>query len=287
MKNLFKDLKEKKDDYKGILTSNYGESNKTCYWRFSDTQSNLDNLKDNFAKEYWTNRTLEYRYNNYGFRSDDNFNNNDEGIVTLGCSFTEGIGLPIEYTWGYKLSKYLGLKFWNLGQGAMGLHTCFRLLLGMANKIKFNKVFLLSPPLYRKEFIAQDNNMLKGFLDEQSKTKNLFHTLGQDLKYKKYFNTSDKDYNNFLKAWLFGSRKDTVIDQIRSIYAIEGLCKDLNVDFYYENFYTFYNKKYLDLEESIPEEECPNIPARDGHWSARRQHLIYKKFIELYENNNR
>ena len=47
MKNLFKDLKEKKDDYKSILTSNYGESNKTRHWRFSDTKSSLDNLKDN------------------------------------------------------------------------------------------------------------------------------------------------------------------------------------------------------------------------------------------------
>ena len=286
MKNLFKDLKEEKNNYRNFLLANYGEKNKIRYWRYSDTKEALAN-SDAFKKEYWTGKTLEYRYNNYGFRTDDDFNLKDEGIITLGCSFTEGVGLPIEYTWGYKLSKYLGLKFWNLGQGAMGVHTCFRLLLGIASHVKFKKVFLLSPPLYRKEFITEDNNMLKDFLDEKSKTKDLFHTLGQDMKEKIYFNTSDKDYDNLLKAWLFGSRKDTVIDQIRSIYAIEGLCKDLNVDFYYENFYTFFNKKYKDLEETIPEEECPNIPARDGHWSARRQHLIYKKFIELYENNNR
>ena len=286
MKNLFKDLKEEKSSYRNNLLANYGEKNKIRYWRYSDTKAALLN-QDAFKREYWTDRTLQYRYNNYGFRTDDDFNLKDEGIVTLGCSFTEGVGLPIEYAWGYKLSKHLGLKFWNLGQGAMGLHTCFRLLLGLADHLKFKKVFLLSPPLYRKEFITEDNNMIKGFLDEKSKTKNLFHTLGQDMREKIYFSTTDKDYDNLLKAWLFGSRKDTVIDQIRTLYAIEGLCKDLNVEFYYENFYSFFNKKYLDLENSLTDEECPNIPARDGHWSARRQHLIYKKFVKLYEDNNR
>ena len=63
-----------------------------------------------FNLVFWVDKKIEYKYNNEGFRVPYNFNDKDSGIVTLGCSFTEGVGLPYEYTWGYKLAKHLNVK---------------------------------------------------------------------------------------------------------------------------------------------------------------------------------
>ena len=94
-------LKTHKEDFETILLCNYAEQNKTLYWKASDTENKFKTkLKEKpEAVSYWKDKSIEYRYNNYGFRTYDDFNKDDEGIVCLGCSFTEGIGLPLEYNW--------------------------------------------------------------------------------------------------------------------------------------------------------------------------------------------
>ena len=287
MKNLFDLHKFSLDEFRGILLANYGEANTTLKWKASDMPDKFKMCSDDRKLKYWTGKDLEYRYNNYGFRSDDNFNKDDEGVVTLGCSFTEGIGLPIEYNWGYKVAKYLNLKHWNLGQGGMGLHTAYRLLLGASQILNFKKVFLFTPPLYRKEYIIEDNKLLKDyFLSDKSNHMNILHSLGNDINSMLWFKFEDKKYDDFAKAWLYGSEKDTVMDQVRTLCAIKGLCSFLNVELYYQSFYEYFSSEANEKSQNIPDSECPDIPPRDDHWGAKKQHLIYKNFINIYENNN-
>jgi hypothetical protein len=72
--------------------------------------------------QYYTENPIEYKFNNYGFRTPDDFND-DEGNIFLGCSHTIGIGHHLENTWSYKLNQSLGGKFWNLSQGGNGKHA--------------------------------------------------------------------------------------------------------------------------------------------------------------------
>jgi hypothetical protein len=53
--------------------------------------------------EYYSPDLYTYEYNNYGYRSIDF--SSDIDILTVGCSFTFGSGLPFEYTWSQQLQK--------------------------------------------------------------------------------------------------------------------------------------------------------------------------------------
>ena len=288
MKNLFKDLQVQEDLFDNILLCNYGERNKTQYYKSSDTADAFERCDIPEKVEYWKDKTIEYKFNNWGFRTYDDFNTEDEGVVTLGCSFTEGIGLPLEYCWSNKIAKYLNLKHWNLAQGGLGIHTCFRLLLGAKEKIKFKKVFLFAPPLYRKEFIVDDNKLFtEGYLKGRFKDLRFIHTLGTKISKHLPFEFEEEKNKDLMHSWLFGSQKDTIIDQIRTIYAIEGLCKDLGVEFYYLNFYHYFNAKANLRAKKITDNQCLDIPARDSHWGAKKQHLIFEDFKKLYESYNR
>tara|TARA_R100001591_G_scaffold37411_1_gene48696 strand:+ start:858 stop:1715 length:858 start_codon:yes stop_codon:yes gene_type:complete len=285
MKSLFEDFKFKKEDFSEILWAHYSESNITRLWKASDTEDVFKKKLAQGEKEYWKDKTIEYRYNNYGFRTDDDFNQEDEGVVTLGCSFTEGIGLPIEYNWGYRIAEYLDLKHWNLGQGAMGLDTAFRLLLGASEFLKFKKVFLFVPPFYRSEFIIRDNELIKPYLADYKKA-DIVHTLGNRIDHN-IFGSMVPEQEAFFKALVFGSEKNEVIRMIRGLSSIKGLCEFIGVDFYYQTFSKNFNKKTNEEAKLIPDNLCLDIPARDQHWGAKKQYLIYQRFKEIYENNNR
>ena len=288
-KSLYDSFKTHKEDFETILLCNYAEQNKTLYWKASDTENKFKTkLREKpEAVSYWKDKSIEYRYNNYGFRTYDDFNKDDEGIVCLGCSFTEGIGLPLEYNWGYKLAKHFNLKHWNLGQHAMGLETAFRLLLGVSDWLKFKKVFLFVPPFYRNELIVSDNDFIEPYLTEASDVdKGFIHSMGGEVD-PHIFSSFEPKVTRFYESILYGSRLNERLRMIRNLCSIQGLCKQLGVEFYYQTFSNHFTKKANQEAYSIPDNECIDIPARDQHWSTKRQHLIFKKFIQLYENNNR
>lgn len=54
----------------------------------------------------------EYSLNNYGYRGPDFSNEVD--ILTAGCSFTFGIGVPDNGTWSHRLSEILGASYVNV-----------------------------------------------------------------------------------------------------------------------------------------------------------------------------
>jgi len=285
MKNLFESQRITEDELRDVLWATMGISNKTLYWRHSDNENTFnDNIKEG-KKLYWKNKSIEYTYNNEGFRLPYNFDSKNNGIITLGCSFTEGTGLPYEYTWGYKLSKHLNVKHWQLGQAAMGLDTAYRLLLAWHKKLTFSQVFLFVPPMFRNEFIISDNNLIKIYLDK-GEDVSFIHTLGTDLD-RQIFTKIKPGYETFFKSMIFGSNKNEIMRQMRGISAIQGLCHDIGVPLYYQTHKVFNTETNHNLASEIPDEICPDIPARDKHWGAKVQHLIYTNFLKLYENNNR
>ena len=285
MRSLFESQGISRSEIQEILTANMGESNKVFNWRSSDSEHTFNSKIKEGKKLYWKDKSIQYKYNKQGFRLPYDFNNEDKGIVTLGCSFTEGIGLPYVYTWGYKLAKYLNLKHWQLAQGGMGLETAYRLLLGWHNKLLIKQVFLFVPPMFRNEFIIEDNELVKLYL-ESNKGASFIHTMGSNLK-KKIFANIKPENEKFFKSIIFGSNKNELMRQMRCISAIKGLCSEIGVPFYYQTHQSFNTDDNHKAASEIPDNICPDIPARDKHWGAKAQHLIYTNFLKLYEDNNR
>lgn len=60
---------------------------------------------------------IEYKLNSHGYRCDE-FNNQE--ILILGCSQTEGHGLPLELTWPYLISKKMNKEYISLAKGGDG-----------------------------------------------------------------------------------------------------------------------------------------------------------------------
>ena len=63
---------------------------------------------------------INYKLNSQGYRCDE-FNN--QKILTLGCSHTEGHGMPIELTWPYLISEKMNKDYVNLAKGGEGMQA--------------------------------------------------------------------------------------------------------------------------------------------------------------------
>jgi hypothetical protein len=89
--------------------------------RFEDNQSQPETLA--WLEELgWTKEAVSYRFNQFGFRCDDfsDFDQRQQGIVAVGCSYTHGVGLPEEDVFLAHIEKHFGIKTWNLGVPGFG-----------------------------------------------------------------------------------------------------------------------------------------------------------------------
>ena len=102
MKEMFEDSHYRSSIYR---------SSQTVDWCPSDSSFNFKEsckkYSNNESLEYYKENPIEYSFNNYGFRTPDNFNDTDEGNIFLGESNTFGIGHHLENVWSYKLNKHI------------------------------------------------------------------------------------------------------------------------------------------------------------------------------------
>jgi hypothetical protein len=105
---------------------------------------------------------ITYSYNSHGFRT-SNFTDEESGIA-LGCSFTEGVGIPNHQSWPSVLSQLLNINIYNLGIGGASIDTAFRLLDHYIDKLNVKFVALCSPEKSRFEIFDQGYpvNILSG-----------------------------------------------------------------------------------------------------------------------------
>ena len=82
----------------------------------------IENSKKMPEDWYYHNIPISYEINKYGHRS-KNFEdiNQDNYMLCIGCSHTVGVGLELEKTYPYLLSKELGMDYYNLSVPATGI----------------------------------------------------------------------------------------------------------------------------------------------------------------------
>jgi len=232
--------------------------NETYKWIHGDTEKEFNEALTKYPKDpnllYYIENPIEYKLNNYGFRTPDDFNSIDEGNIFLGCSHTFGIGHHLENTWSYKLNKIVGGKFWNLGISGTGVMTHYRLLLGFCKELKIKNIFHFAPKYARYEFILNgrpENFLIKGYTKEW-----------------------DKIFGNLLKDSLIN--EDQLDFTYKSyIYAIKGMASELGINYYFCDWKPTI-EQYHTLDGSLR--------ARDlYHFSVKIQHLIFEEFLKIYD----
>jgi hypothetical protein len=151
---------------------------------------------------------VNYKYNSCGFRSEE-FDNRPAGIA-IGCSFTKGVGIPVENSWPSQLSILLEHDIWNLGVAGGSLDTAYNLLDHYIDKLNTKFVVLCAPLPDRFEFF-RDNVPLR--------------VRANDPK-------TFKQYDVFFKEW-FLTEKNMLSNYKKNILAIQQMCLQRGIPFYY------------------------------------------------------
>ena len=257
-------------DYRESKYSNLRNGNYEWPSEFMDSkelfEENCKEYPNSKTLKYYKENPIEYSFNNYGFRTPDDFNDTDEGNVFIGCSHTMGVGHPLENTWSYKLNKHIGGKFWNLSQGGCGSQTDYRLLFAWKDTLKIKNIFHYTVPWPRFEFFNED-----GFIHlNHHKKKYRENWKHKPHRWEFYVDIlSDEVYCNY--------------NQMVYINAIKGISEEIGCNYYYITPEI--------LEWSIPtlweerlDENDDSIRARDlEHYTVGRSKFLYENMMEYYE----
>jgi len=265
------------EEIPNYLQGNY-KPNSLEYWESTDNQKNFKKFfKDEKTRQllkindYDENTIIEYRGNNYRFRGND-IKTNLDSLVVLGCSFTEGLGLNFEHTFGYLCAEELGLYYINLGKGATGPITSFMLAEYWIPIIKPKYVLYLEPFGSRLETIKKDKDII--VLDT---------TLGGKR--------SEAFCPNFVKLWS-ANDENFRVNAKRSELAIKYICEKNNAKFFMQTA-VFDQDSDLDIDTEKRElinsrqfkidgeDKCFCDFARDlVHWGKHTQRYWANKFLK-------
>lgn len=189
------------------------------HWlEISDTEKHYDENRDKLIALGWTKENIVYQYNDEGYRSEDFFGNNHCALF-LGCSFTDGMGLNLEATWGHIVAKYLGFRYCSVARAGYSNDACFRELNRWLPVINPKMVFMLAPPSHRFEakiysepaIQFQIQNLLN---PPESKPKEFFDC----IPYALLWNAFEENY---------------ILNRLKNYLAIKQLCSENNTPFYY------------------------------------------------------
>ena len=135
---------------------------KTLLWCSIDSEQEYNkNLKNTWQRELlfqngWIDHKIEYQYNAQGFRSRE-IDLTRPGFAVFGCSFTQGLGLPIWDLYHERISKDLGIPVDNFGVYGASNGLAFRLAHYWLPIIKPQFVILQTTFKERFEIINQHN----------------------------------------------------------------------------------------------------------------------------------
>ena len=192
--------------HQSITVDWFGEDSKILFKQHVKNPAHYQTLKN---LGFLSPGCVTYKYNRCGFRSEE-FDNRSAGIA-LGCSFTKGVGIPVEHSWPSQLSLLLKHDIWNLGVGGGSLDTAYNLLDHYIDKLNTKFVVMCAPTPDRFEFF-HDNSPLRII----ASTPQTF-----------------RQYDVFFKQW-FLTEKNVSTSYKKNILAMQQMCFQRNIPFYYD-----------------------------------------------------
>jgi hypothetical protein len=228
----------------------------TRLWNGTDSEENFNAncaVEENYKKlnhlGWLEPNVITYKYNNQGFR-DDEFDQQVAGIA-LGCSHTQGIGVPVEHAWPSHLQHMLGQKVWNLGIGGAALDTCYRMLEYWIEHLNVKFVVCAVPSISRYEvFNSNWSNILPSMPLE---IKNLDWLVGYQKNYLLYDQNSE-------------------MNQRKNLQAMQHICNKYHIPFYYDLLKKFGG----------------HALARDlQHCGTDAHAILANKFFNIIQGNNK
>lgn len=152
--------------------------------------------------------SISYKFNSHGYRCDEL---GASRILFLGCSYTQGVGLPLQDIWAHKLATHFKTPYVNVAFHGGGAGYNLRSLQKVWSVVRPELVIGLFPYNHRLEFVSDDNgHPLKVWVKSGIRSQNFS---GKDreklLNYELFSDQKQEDFhllshlfsmNQFIKA---------------------------------------------------------------------------------------
>jgi len=209
----------------------------TLKWMPTDTEENFQQLmQESKHQEYFRSKgwlapdAITYCINSHGFRSEE-FDPTAASLVSLGCSYTIGIGLPEHATWSHLVSQAAGLKNYNLAWGGTSADTCFMQAQYWLPILQPKLVVMAAPPKHRFDLISENTGMPHNT-----------YIPSDELRH-----TSSADHDTFVKTWFLHDR-NAELNNARNRLAVQGLCAGLGITCLTYNAHDWFAKSREEIE---------------------------------------
>jgi len=231
-------------------------------------------------KDYWENKNpISYKINSLGYRMNEiDEIDQDNYIVTLGCSHTAGLGLPLKETWAHKLSQHLGAHLVNgSAPGSSNDLILINLIRILSNLKKPKLVIVAWTSIYRKLFWDEDKlifHLPESFLSREGIV---------DKRDKGWFKKPiewEGSYNEFL---LHEKEMHHSFNELKQ--QVISLCKMNNVPIMMISLFKGY-KNHDDILTMLFPDDSHNIynRARDiMHYGIDAQNVIVRSILKKYK----
>lgn len=136
-------------------------------WYQTDAEENYSTINTgqlNYQKD-----EIQYEFNSMGYRCDEFTETSEFPILFMGCSYTEGVGLPLNEVWAYHLHKKIveatnkKIPFWSLAKGGTSIDYASRRFFEFGHTLKPKYVFYLLSGISRREYCFETEEFSEWF----------------------------------------------------------------------------------------------------------------------------
>lgn len=242
---------------------------------FNDYDDKLKKI--DLSKWYYNNSKIEYKYNDFGYRSDNlNLIEYNDYVLTFGCSYSFGMGLFYEDTYSYKLAKELNLKNINLSVPGSGIdfHKLNTILFtNFFTKKKLPKMVIYQYPNdYRVRFSEVVDGSLRLFTDSGVDSDNTF------------------DNYQYLSDYWINKKGEKYVQDLTTPLLLNNIWKFLGVPVFHITFDDYiqeYKSNYQEFEIYNIKDESTSLYelARDlSHNGVEFHNKVYEFILKKYKN---
>jgi hypothetical protein len=203
--------------------------NKSMQWheypQMDSYEQHLELRKHDRRKTYANLDEVHYTYNSFGFRTQEFSLGQSVDFLSVGCSFTEGIGLREQDIWDRLIARKLSASSHiSLGAGGAGIETVSRYLSVAVNEmgIKPKIIWVVFPDILRRE----------GFINNLNFKEPIFNFLPQQPYYEHH-----KGYTESWKAYVNGLNiKDRIYTLIQQIILCANIARSVGATFIWDTW---------------------------------------------------
>jgi hypothetical protein len=246
-------------------------------------------------------QTVEYKYNNIFFRSDD-FISNHDGLHVLfsGCSESEGIGDNIEHAWTKilydKISKETKCSgFFNLSRAGWGWSKIIANALIYFEKFGYPSLYFILLPNHQRMHKFHRNDSESSYWQYEQLYPIGVYMHKDNNKHKKFLSKEKEykeDFLNFLISWKLFNKvcKDNNVKLIFSTWDEFDSENIANINMF-DNFLDMNTKNlsvpYVTKWYEFNEKTKHDLRKRDGHGGIILHNFWADSFYSLWKGSQK